>query len=133
DSHACGGLLSADSPGSAPVSGGVGTLALIRRCRWFRCSVVKLLCHSVPVPVFGPFVRGDGLNIGRCGGWRQAGWAKNLDRYRPVTLRRQEKPPDLHECRSRGRGSLRRSSGEQVVTRSCLPLLRLGAWCLMMQ
>src|SRR5699024_3037914 len=25
--------------------------------------------------------------------WRQAGEAKNLDRYRPVTLRRQENPP----------------------------------------
>src|SRR5699024_2286785 len=67
-----------------------------------------------PVPVFGPLVRGDGLNIGQCGGWRQAGWAKNLDRYRPVTLRRQEKPPDLHGCRSGGRGSLRRSGGDAM-------------------
>src|SRR5699024_6676807 len=61
-----------------------------------------------------PFFRGDGLNIGQRGGWRQAGEAKNFDRYRSVTLRRQEKPPDLHECRSGGLGSLRRSGGDAV-------------------
>ena len=67
--HGRGGVLVALAPGSTPVSGGVGTLALIRRCRWFWYAVVKLLCHSVPVPGCGPFVRGDGLNIGRLGGW----------------------------------------------------------------
>ena len=100
--HGRGGVLVALAPGSTHVSGGVGTLALIRRCRWFRCSVVKYLCHSVPVPIFGPFVRGDGLNIRRWRCRRQAGGAKNLDRYRCVTLRRQEKTPRPARMQIRG-------------------------------
>lgn len=47
-------------------------------------------------------LRGDGLNIGRRGGWRQAGGAKNLDRYHPVTLRRQEKTPRPAQMQIRG-------------------------------
>ena len=29
---------------------------------------MKLLCHSVPVPVFGPFVRGDVTKVDRISG-----------------------------------------------------------------
>src|SRR5699024_7420800 len=55
-----------------------------------------------PVPVFGPFVRGDETKIGRRGWWRQAGGAKNFDRYRCVTLWRQEKTPRPARMQIRG-------------------------------
>src|SRR5699024_561462 len=59
-------------------------------------------CSSSPGAGSGPFVRGDGLNIGQRGGWRQAGGAKNFDRYRCVTLWRQEKTPRPARMQIRG-------------------------------
>ena len=70
--------------------------------------MVPMFSCEVALPLFrlagGPFVRGDGLNVRgrRC--WRQAGEAKNLDRYRPVTLRRQEKTPRPARMQIRGFG-----------------------------
>ena len=72
-------------------------------------------------------LRGDGINIGRWRCQRQAGGAKNFDRYRPVTLRRQEKTP--RPARMQIRGSWitstqqRRCGGgsRQTVPRSAWP------------
>ena len=113
----CGDVFSALVPGC------VGSLALVR---WSRCPLCD--CEAA-LPLFrlagGPFVRGDEINVRRWRGRRQAGGARNFDRYRSVTPWRQEKPPDLHECRPGGVGLLRRSGGDAVegVVRQCRVVL----------
>src|SRR5690606_15809982 len=100
-----------------PLAPGHPAIVKRRSDSWSRgscCSVMKYLCHSVPVPSCGPLVRGDGLSLGRGRWWRQVGWAKNFDRYRAVTLGDKKRPPDLHGCRSGGRGLLRRSGGDAM-------------------
>ena len=132
DSRTCGRVLP-PSAGVPPCrrSGAGSSEGLHNQCCWCPSGVALFVQVSSHVSVdhgpclappvlrglgcrFRVSLRGDGLNIGRWRGRRQAGWAKNFDRYRYVTLRRQEKPPDLHECRSGGRGSLRRSGGDAV-------------------
>ena len=65
---------------------------------------MKLLCHSVPVPVFGPFVRGDERNSTPTGKAAQAVPGLFSNRYRAVTLRRQEKTPRPARMQIRGFG-----------------------------
>ena len=80
----------------------------------FSCEVALPLGAGACV---GPFVRGDERNSTPTGKAAQAVPGLFSNRYRSVTLRRQEKPPDLHGCRSGGVGSLRRSSGYAVQHR----------------
>ena len=119
-SRTCGRVLP-PSAGVPPCrrSGAGSSEGLHNQCCWCPSGVALFVQVSSHVSVdhgpclappvlrglgcrFRVSLRGDGINIGRWRCRRQAGGAKNFDRYRCVTLSRQEKPPDLHECRSGG-------------------------------
>lgn len=110
------GVYSAPIPLALPPSQGASALLrFVRRCRWFRCSVVKHLCHSVPVPIFGPFARGDERNSTPTG----EGCASRSGIFpQPLPFRdHAETRKDPPTCTNADQGVqwlLRRSSGDAV-------------------